>query len=113
MPARASTLRAPATSGWSGSTGGNDTTSPYSSPFSYSWTAGASAPGAASIVATNGLAATSSDTVTIAADSTAPSGQSATLSGGPWYSTLSVPLTLDNGSDAQSGLDTTSGIVER
>src|SRR5439155_2953040 len=81
--------------------------------FSYSWTAGASAPGAGSIVATNGVSATASDIVTIAADSTGPSGQSASLSGGPWYSALSVPLTLDNGSDGQAGIDATSGIVER
>ncbi len=35
-----------ATSGWSGSTGGPDSTSPYASPSSYSWSVGASAPGA-------------------------------------------------------------------
>src|SRR5207245_7968812 len=30
-----------------------------------------------------------------------------------WFTTLSVPLTLTNGSDAQSGIDSTSGVVER
>src|SRR5207253_9983933 len=44
----------PATSGWTGSTGGNDSTSPYASPANYAWTAGATAPGAQTIVATNG-----------------------------------------------------------
>src|SRR5206468_995580 len=44
---------------------------------------------------------------------TAPSGQSAALSGGPWYTSLSVPLTLDNGSDAGAGIDASSGLVER
>ena len=36
-----------AVSGWTGSTGGSDTTSPYASPVTYAWTAGASAPGGA------------------------------------------------------------------
>ena len=48
-----------------------------------------------------------------ASDSTAPTGQSVALAGGPYYTTLSVPLTLANGSDAQSGVDATSGVVER
>src|SRR5207244_1437303 len=102
-----------ATSGWTGSTGGTDTTSPYAGPVNYAWTAGATAPGAKTVVATNGAGATNSDTITIAADSTAPSGQTVTLSGGPYYTTLSVPLTLGNGSDTESGVDATSGTVER
>ena len=100
-----------AVSGWSG-TGGADTSSPYSST-AYSWSAGASAPGARTVTATNGANLTGTDTITIAADSTGPSGASAALSGGPWYSTLSVPLVLDNGSDSQSGVDSSSRIVER
>src|SRR5581483_176916 len=102
-----------ATSGWTGSTGGTDTTSPYASPTNYAWSSGAAAPGTKTIVATNGAGATNSDTIAISADSTAPSGQTAALSGGPYYTTLSVPLTLANGTDAQSGIDSTSGIVER
>ena len=42
-----------------------------------------------------------------------PTGQSAALVGGPSYSTLSVPLSLNNGSDSQSGVDSSSGVVER
>src|SRR5581483_741783 len=102
-----------ATSGWTGSTGGTDTTSPYASPTNYAWSSSAAAPGTKTIVATNGAGATNSDTIAISADSTAPSGQTAALSGGPYYTTLSVPLTLANGTDAQSGIDSTSGIVER
>jgi hypothetical protein len=102
-----------ATSGWSTSTGGTDTGSPYASPVAYTWTSGAAAPGAKTVTATNGTGMTATDTVTIAADSTAPTGQTVSLSGGPWYSTLSVPLTLGAGSDAGAGVDTTRGIVER
>src|SRR5207245_2090135 len=43
----------------------------------------------------------------------ARSGQSVSLSGGPYYTTLSVPLSLGNGSDSGSGIDASSGIVER
>src|SRR5581483_7664593 len=46
-------------------------------------------------------------------DTTAPAGQSATLGGGPWFTSLSVPLTLDDGSDAGAGIDPASGVVER
>src|SRR5439155_10382923 len=34
-------------------------------------------------------------------------------SGGPVYGTLSVPLTLGNGTDSGSGVDPASGVVER
>src|SRR5207248_5624505 len=63
--------------------------------------------------ATSGAGSSASDTITIAADPTAPTGESATLTAGPWYTTTSVGLTLANGSDSQSGLDAGSGIVER
>ena len=61
-----------AVSGWSGSTGGVDTTSPYAAPADYSWSSGATAPGARSIVATNGASLTNSDGITLAADADAP-----------------------------------------
>ncbi len=96
-----------------GGTGGSDTTDPYASA-TYNWTAGATGdPGEKHVVATSGSSLTGSDTVTISPDSTAPSGQSATPFGGPWYPTLAVPLTLDNGSDSGSGIDAASGVVER
>ena len=40
-------------SGWSGSTGGADATSPYSSPAHYSWSSGASGPACGPISATD------------------------------------------------------------
>jgi hypothetical protein len=101
------------TSGWAGSTGGNDTSSSYSSPVAYTWTAGAGAPGAEQVTATNGTSMTGTDTITLSADSTAPSGQTIALSGGPWFATQSVPLTIGTGTDAGAGVDATRGVVER
>src|SRR5204862_7470010 len=100
-------------SGWTGSTGGNDTSSPYSSPANYTWTSGATAPGTVSITATNQADLTASDTITISTDSTAPTGESVALSGGPYYTTASVPLTANWGSDAASWLDASSATVQR
>src|SRR2546423_674942 len=50
---------------------------------------------------------------TVSPAPTAPSGQTVSLSGGPWYSSPSVPLVLANGSDSGAGVDPTSGIVLR
>ena len=58
-------------------------------------------------------ATTSSGTFTVTPDTTAPTGQSVSLSGGPWYATDSVDLTLANGSDSGAGVDNASGVVER
>ena len=104
-----------AVSGWTGSTGGNDSSSPYASPADYTWTAGATAPDARTITATDKAGRTANDTVTIAADSSAPTGHSVSLAGAgaPYYTSLSVPLTLVDGSDAGSGIDTATRIVER
>jgi hypothetical protein len=102
-----------ATSGWAGSNGGVDTSSPYSSPVAYTWTAGAAAPGAKQVTATSGGGLTATDTITFSADSTPPTAQTVALSGGPWFTTHSVPLTLVAGSDAGSGVDAVRGIVER
>jgi hypothetical protein len=101
-----------ATSGWSGSTGGADTSSPYASPTAYTWAAGAAAPGAVKVTATSSDGLTASDTVTIGADSTAPTGQGVTVTGGPWFGG-SVPLALVAGTDAGSGVDSTRSVVER
>ena len=101
-----------AVTGWAGSTGGVDASSPYSSPVTYAWTAAAAAPGAKQVVATNGTGLTAFDTITISADSTAPTGQGVTLSGGPWF-TGSVALTVPPGSDAGAGVDASRAVVER
>src|SRR5262249_32198417 len=99
--------------GWSGSTGGTSSSSPYTSPVDYAWTPGAALPSTVSINATSGAGLPASDLISIVGDSTGPTGQSAALAGGPWYSTDSVPLTLSIGHDSQSGVDPASGVVER
>jgi hypothetical protein len=103
-----------ATTGWSGSTGGDDTSSTYSSPTAYTWTASAVAPGAKQVTATNGTGLTGTDTITVSADSTVPTGQTIALSGGPWFTTASVPLTIVAGTDTGgSGVDASRGVSER
>jgi hypothetical protein len=102
-----------ATAGWSGSTGGTASASPYASPQAYTWTAGATAPGAKTLTVTNKAGLTATTALTISADSTAPAGQSIALTGGPYFTTASVPLTISRGTDTGSGLDTTRDVVER
>ena len=75
--------------------GGDDSSSPYQG--SYTWDNTTTASGSQTVTATNGAGSTATATFTVTNDTTAPTGQSAALSGGPWYTTLSVPLTLDNG----------------
>ena len=99
----------PAVSGMTG--GGDDATSPYST--TYTWDASTGASGSQTVTATNRASSTATATFTVTKDTTAPSGQSVDLSGGPWYTTLSVPLTIGWGTDSGSGLDSTTQVVER
>jgi len=103
-----------AVTGWNGSTGGTDSSSPYSSPAVYRWTANATAPGPKQVIATNTGAVTGFDTITIAADSSPPAGQSAIPTGGPWF-TSSVALTVSPGTDPVpgSGVDPARSVIER
>src|SRR5581483_4084991 len=102
-------LNFPAVTGMTG--GGDDTTSPYQG--SYSWDNTTTASGSKTVTVTNNAGSTATATFTVTNDATAPTGQSAALSGGPWYTTLSVPLTLDFGSDAGAGLDASTEVVQR
>ena len=103
--------------GWAGSIGGADGSSPYTSPNDYSWSSGATAPGARSITATNAAAIDGVATITLAADSTAPTGQALTLTGAnaPYYNAASVTFSLVDGSDPAggAGLDTSTRSVSR
>ena len=103
------------TSGWSGSTGGTDAFGPYSSPADYVWTSGASAPGAQTVTAADKAGNSGSDSITIAADSNAPTGQSFALTGAsaPYVTGGAVTFALGDGSDAGSGLDTSTRTVTR
>ena len=95
-----------------GMTGGGDD---FASPFqaTYDWSASSSASGAQSVVAHDNAGLTSSASFTVTTDTTAPSGQAIDNDSGPYYTTLSVPLTTSDGSDSESGVDASSGVVER
>jgi len=89
-----------------------DDTKPYSQ--TYSWTASSSETGSKTVTATEtGGVNTKSAQFRIAPDKSPPTGQSVALSGRPAYSTLSVPLSLTNGTDDGAGVDPSSGVVER
>src|SRR5204863_5768497 len=91
--------------------GGDDTTSPYTG--AYTWDQNTAASGSQTVTSYNGASATATGTFTVTKDATAPTGQSAALAGGPWYTSLSVPLTIGWGSDAGSGLDASTEVVQR
>ncbi len=95
-----------------GMTGGGDD---FASPFqaTYDWSASSSASGAQSVVAHDNAGLTASSSFTVTTDTTAPSGQAIDNDSGPYYTTLAVPLTISDGSDSGSGLDASSGVVER
>ncbi len=57
--------------------------------------------------------ASAATTFTVTPDSSVPTGQSVALSGGPYYTSLSVALTPTDGSDTGSGLDTSTRVYER
>ena len=90
--------------------GGDDTTLPFSKPYSY--TGSPAEPGSQTITGYNNANTSSTASVAITADSSAPTGISATVAGG-YYTSASVAVTLSNGSDTGSGIDAASGIVER
>ncbi|MEK6275346.1 MAG: Ig-like domain-containing protein [Actinomycetota bacterium] len=90
--------------------GGDDTTSPYQG--SYDWNAGSTASGSQTVTVHNNAGLTSSASFTVTPDSAPPTGQSADLTAG-YYTSLSVPVSLQAGSDALSGLDPTSALLER
>ena len=91
--------------------GGDDFASPFQA--TYDWSASSSASGAQSVVAHDNAGLTSSSSFTVTTDTTAPSGQAIDNDSGPYYTTLAVPLTISDGSDSGSGLDASSGVVER
>jgi len=98
----------PGLSGMTG--GGDDSTAPYQG--SYDWSSGSSAAGAQTVTVHNNAGLTSSTTFTVTPDVAPPTGQTAAVTGG-YYTNLSVPVTLQNGSDALSSIDSASGLVER
>lgn len=80
----------------------------------YSWTASASESGSKTVTVTTGTPVkTGTAAFVVTPDTTGPTGQTVALSGGPGYSTSSVPLILGNASDAGAGVDSSGGVLER
>jgi methionine-rich copper-binding protein CopC len=84
--------------------------SPYNA--AYTWSSG-SASGSQTVTARNNAGMQSSASFTVTPDTSGPTGQSVDLVGGPYYNALSIALSLDAGGDGGSGVDATSGLVER
>ena len=93
-------------SNWSGTQTGDH--------VDYTFNGATTAPGTPRTVnATNNAGSTSANgTYTIAADTTAPSVSVPTVTAG-YYSTLSVPVAPNGGSDGGAGVDPTTSIVQR
>jgi hypothetical protein len=90
-----------------------DTASAYTSGTYTFTTANTTAPSAQAIVAEDSATNQTTTSLYFVRDVTGPASVSVALSGGPYYTTTSVPLTLNNGSDSESGLDTSTTVVER
>ncbi|MGI8605730.1 MAG: hypothetical protein ACR2L0_01030, partial [Gaiellaceae bacterium] len=93
-----------------------DTAAPFTSN-TYAWTTSSTTePGAQTITEEDLALQQTQTTLTIRRDTAAPTGHSAMLAGAgaPYYTTLSVPLTLVDGNDGTgSGIDTSTRLVER
>jgi hypothetical protein len=95
-----------------GMTGGGDVTaSPYTT--TYGWTQASSASGAQTVTAKSNAGGSSTATFTVTPDSAAPTGQTAALVGGPWFTSTSISITTTNGSDALSGIAPATALIER
>jgi hypothetical protein len=99
----------PALTGMTG--GGDDLGAPFQG--TYGWTSGTSASGAHTVTARNNAGLTSGAAFTVVPDGAGPTGHSVALAGGPYFTALSVPLTLSNGADAGSGVNAASAVLER
>jgi hypothetical protein len=98
----------PSLTGFSG--GGDDSSSPFQS--SYSWTSSSSASGSHTVTAYNGDGGTGTTTFTVTSDTTAPTVPAPTVTAG-YYTTLSVPVSLGAATDGGSGPDAATITVER
>ena len=93
-------------------TGGGDD---FASPFqgSYDWTSGTGSSGAQTVTARNNAGMTSTASFTVTPDSAAPTGHSANLVGGPYYTTLSVPVSSTTAPTPARASTTPPGLLER
>ena len=95
-----------------GLTGGGDVTAtPYTA--TYGWTNASTASGTQTVTARSNAGGTSTASFTVTPDTGAPTGQTAALVGGPWFTTTSIPVATTNGSDAISGVAPATALLER
>ena len=87
------------------------TSSPYVSD-TYSFTSANTTAPSLTVTVVDGAGNQTTETPAFVRDTTAPTGMSATVTGG-WVTAASVPVTLDSGADPGAGVDAASGIVER
>src|SRR5207302_651125 len=102
----------PAVSGGSGMTGGGDVLSPGPYSATYTWSATTTSSGSQTVNAYNNAGLTTGANFTLTPDTTFPSANQPTVTTG-YYTTLSVPVSGLGGSDGGSGIDGSSGILER
>ena len=95
-----------ATAGWTHS-GESSSTGPGYASSTFSWTLSPSTPSGYVVTGHDVAGNPATLPVAFVDDTTAPAGGSVSYSGG-YYNTASVPVTLDDGTDAQSGIDTVS-----
>lgn len=92
------------------STGGDATTSPYS--FTYSWNSSSTFSQSANIIAYNNAGGTTTAAFYVYLDTSPPSGGSITYTDG-YYTTTSVSITVSDGTDSGSGVNTSSRVLQR
>ncbi|HEV2952364.1 MAG TPA: hypothetical protein VGZ51_09675, partial [Actinomycetota bacterium] len=105
------TFPAIGTAGWTHALETDTTGPPYVST-AYSWTPNPTNPANQTLVGEDAAVQQANSVVSFVSDIGAPTGMSASVTAG-YFTSLSVPVTLANGSDAGSGLNAGSGIVER
>jgi Bacterial Ig domain len=99
-----------ATTGWSHSPE-TTTTGPNFASSAFSWTPGASTPTGYVLTGMDVAGNPGTQPLAFASDTTPPAGGSISYTGG-YYTTASVPITLADGTDSQSGVDTASAATE-
>ena len=105
------TFPAIGTAGWTHALETDLTGPPYVST-AYSWTPNPTNPANQTLVGQDAAVQSANQVVTFVSDTSLPTGMSASVTAG-YFTSLSVPVTLANGSDTGSGVNAASGIVQR
>ena len=105
------TFPAIGTTGWTHALETDLTGPPYVST-AYSWTPNPTNPANQTLVGKDAALQSANQVVSFVSDTSLPTGMSASVTAG-YFTALSVPVTLANGSDTGSGVNAGSGMVER